>query len=65
VIRTLLLVAAVSFGLAIGFFAGAFAIAGGPFSIDDGWRFRRADLNENIVVEHRSPGVIQASDERR
>ena len=38
-IRTLALVAIVSFVLAVGCFAGAIAIAGGPFSIDDGWRF--------------------------
>ena len=58
-IRTLLLVAAVSFVLTIGFFAGAFAIAGGPFSIDDGWRFHRTNLSEE--VEHKPPVVIKVS----
>jgi hypothetical protein len=60
VIRTLLLVAAVSFVLAIGFFAGAIAIVGGPFYLDDGWRFRRADLTD-LDVEHRPPVVIKTS----
>jgi hypothetical protein len=60
VIRTLLLVSAVSFVLAIGFLAGAIAIVGGPFYLDDGWRFRRADVGE-LDVEHRPPTVIRAS----
>ena len=60
-IRTLLLVAAVSFVLTVGFFAGAFAIAGGPFSIDDTWRFHRAHFSE--VVEHRPPTVIKVSND--
>ena len=38
-IRTLIIIAAVSFALSIGCIAGAFAVAGGPFSIDDHWRF--------------------------
>jgi len=38
-IRTLVLIAVVSFVLAIGCFAGAFVIAGGPFVLNDGWRF--------------------------
>ena len=59
-IRTLLLVAAVSFVLAIGFFAGAIAIVGGPFYLDDGWHFRRTYLTEQDV-EHRSPTVIKVS----
>jgi len=40
-IRTLAIIAAVGFVLAVACLAGAFAIAGGPFSIDDGWRFHR------------------------
>lgn len=40
-IRTLAIIAAVGFVLAVSCLAGAFAIAGGPFSIDDGWRFHR------------------------
>ena len=59
-IRTLLLVAAVSFVLAIGFFAGAMAVVGGPFYIDDGWRFRRSDFS-NLDVDHRPPTVIKVS----
>jgi hypothetical protein len=60
VIRTLLLVAAVSFVLAIGFFAGAIAIVGGPFYLDDGWRFRRAYVSD-LDVEHHPPTVITVS----
>lgn len=59
-IRTLLLIAAVSFFLTIGFFAGAVAVAGGPFSIDDGWRFHREMLSDD-VVEHRPPVVVRVS----
>jgi hypothetical protein len=62
VIRTLLLIAAVSFVLAIGFFAGAKAIVGGPFYIDDGWRFRRSYISD-LDVEHRPPTVIKVSDD--
>ncbi len=40
-IRTLATIAALSFILAIACLASAFAIAGGPFSIDDNWRFHR------------------------
>ena len=59
-IRTLLLVAAVSFVLAIGFFAGAIAIVGGPFYVDDGWHVRRTDLTD-LDVEHRPPTVIKVT----
>ena len=41
-IRTLTIIAAVSFILAIGCLASAFAIAGGPFYIDDDWRFHHS-----------------------
>ncbi len=61
-IRTLLLVAVVSFVLAIGFFAGAIAIVGGPFYLDDGWRVRRTYLTD-LDVEHRSPTLIKVSAE--
>jgi hypothetical protein len=60
VIRTLLLVSAVSFVLAIGFFAGAIAIVGGPFYLDDGWRFRRTSLTD-LDVDHHPPAVISVS----
>jgi len=40
-IRTLATIAGLAFVLAIGCLAAAFAIAGGPFSIDDDWRFHR------------------------
>ena len=61
-IRTLLLIAAVSFVLAIGFFAGAMAIVGGPFYLDDGWHFRRTYVSDlDIDVEHKPPTVIKAS----
>jgi len=40
-IRTLALIAVVGFVLSVTCLATAFAIAGGPFSIDDGWRFHR------------------------
>jgi hypothetical protein len=60
VIRTLLLVAAVSFVLAIGFFAGAIAVVGGPFYLDDGWRFRRTTLTA-LDVDHHPPTVIKVS----
>ena len=63
-IRTLLLVAAVSFVLAIGFFAGAMAIVGGPFYIDDGWRFRHAEFTD-LDVEHHPPTVIKISTDAR
>ncbi len=38
-IRTLVFIALVSFVLAMGSIAGALAIVGGPFSIDNTWRF--------------------------
>ena len=44
-IRVLVIVAVVSFVLAAGCFGGAFALVGGPFSIDDHWRFHREQVN--------------------
>jgi hypothetical protein len=40
-IRTLVILAVVSFVLAVGCFAAAFAIVGGPFYIDDDGQFHR------------------------
>jgi hypothetical protein len=40
-IRTLSTIAVLGFILAVACLAAAFAIAGGPFSIDEGWRFHR------------------------
>ena len=39
--RTLVLITVIGFVLAVACFASALAIVGGPFSIDDGWRFHR------------------------
>lgn len=52
-IRTLVLVAVVSFVLAVGCIAGAFAIVGGPFNIDDGLRFHRVEWRD--LEEDRQP----------
>lgn len=54
-IRTLALIAAVSFVLAIGCLAAAFAITGGPFSIDDGWRFQRGHWATEISDDDSTP----------
>jgi len=51
---TLYGVAAVSFILTIGFFAGAIAVAGGPFNIDEHLRFHREDVSDTDVP-HRAP----------
>ena len=40
-IRTLLIIAAVSFIFAVGCLSGAIAVAGGPFHIGPGLRFER------------------------
>lgn len=49
-IRTLAIIALVSFVLSVGCLAGAFAIAGGPFSIDDNFHFHQGswvvDIND-------------------
>lgn len=59
-IRTLLLVSAVSFVLAIGFLAAAFAVTGGPFFIDEQGRFHRTVLSE-IEIDHHPPAMIQVA----
>ncbi len=57
-IRTLATIAGISFILAVACMAGAFAIAGGPFSIDDAWRFHR----ETPPIESTSlPSVSRAT----
>ena len=52
-IRTLIILAVVSFVLSIGCLAAAFAIAGGPFYVDDDWRFHHGtwdiDLSANAL----------------
>ena len=57
-IRTLIILAVVSFVLSIGCLAAAFAIAGGPFTIDDGWRYHRGgewniDISANTDMPRR------------
>ena len=49
-IRTLVILAAVSFVLAVVCFAAAFAIVGGPFYIDDDGQFHRTGWAEVSVV---------------
>jgi hypothetical protein len=44
VIRTLAIIAVMGFVMAFGCLASAFAIAGGPFSIDDNFNFHRASF---------------------
>lgn len=51
-IRTLVILAAVSFVLAVVCFAAAFAIVGGPFYIDDDGQFHRTGWAEVSVVRH-------------
>jgi hypothetical protein len=58
-IRTLLIIAAVSFVLAVGCLAGALAVAGGPFSIDERLRFHPGVFSVDCgpavsVVTHRA-----------
>ncbi|HLZ83395.1 MAG TPA: hypothetical protein VKQ54_07480 [Caulobacteraceae bacterium] len=57
-IRTLVILAVVSFMLSIGCIAAAFAIAGGPFNIDDGWRYHRGDWNIDISANDHPPGAF-------
>ena len=57
-IRTLATIAGLSFILAVACMAGAFAIAGGPFSIDDAWRFHR----ETVPIDNTAlPSVSRAT----
>lgn len=61
-IRTLAVMAAISFVLSLVCFSAAFAIAGGPFSIDDGWRFHRGEWNSidlSAADTPSSPKVVQ------
>ena len=51
-IRTLVILAVVSFVLAIGCLVAAFAIVGGPFFIDDNGQFHRTGW-DNISVERK------------
>ncbi len=53
-IRTLATIAGISFILAVACLAGAFAIAGGPFSIDDQWRFHR----ESLPIDNPCPPAV-------
>ena len=46
-IRTLIIIAAVSFTLCVACLAGSFAIAGGPFFIDDHWRFHHTTWSDD------------------
>lgn len=48
-IRTLAVIALVSFVLAVGCLAGALAVAGGPFTIDDDLRFHPGALHVDYV----------------
>ena len=56
-IRTLSLIAIVGFILSVGCLAGAFALTGGPFSIDDNFHFHRgswpAELTDSANVPTR------------
>lgn len=62
-IRTLVILAVVSFVLSIGCLAAAFAIAGGPFYIDEGLRFHRdavdIDISANDVNPSAWPQITQ------
>jgi hypothetical protein len=59
VIRTLVILAVVSFVLSIGCLAAAFAIAGGPFTIDDGWRFHHGTWDIDISANAAAPGELK------
>ena len=47
-IRTLLIIAAVSFVFAVGCLSGAIAVAGGPFQIGPGLWFERTTMNDSF-----------------
>jgi len=61
-IRTLVILAIVSFMLSIGCLAAAVAIAGGPFYIDQDLRYHRDgwDIDISAVDGNRSTGVQPA-----
>jgi hypothetical protein len=50
VIRTLVILAVVSFVLSLGCLVAAFAIAGGPFYVDDGWRLHHSSWDIDISL---------------
>ena len=52
-IRTLVILAVVSFVLSIGCLAGAFAIAGGPFYIDPDLRFHHDTWDIDLTANDR------------
>ena len=54
-IRTLLIIAAVSFVFAVGCLSGAVAVAGGPFHIGPGLRFERVDVAGEVAT---SPAIL-------
>jgi hypothetical protein len=59
-IRTLATIAALAFVLAVACLAGAFAIAGGPFTIDDDWHFHRSSLPlDNTCLPTAVRGVVR------
>ena len=55
-IRTLAIIAAVSFVLCAACFAAAFAVAGGPFFIDDDLRFQPGNWSVDIS-DKATPGL--------
>ena len=54
-IRTLAIITAVGFVLAIICFSGAVAVAGGPFWIGEGWRFHRSTWTETPAAAAARP----------
>ncbi len=54
-IRTLLIIAAVSFVFAVGCLSGAVAVAGGPFHIGPGMTFERAGALSEVTT---SPEIL-------
>jgi hypothetical protein len=61
-IRTLVILAVVSFVLSIGCLAAALAIAGGPFYIDQDLRYHRDgwDIDISADTGDNQPPVVQA-----
>ena len=60
-IRTLIILAVVSFVLSIGCLAAAFAIAGGPFYVDDDWRFHHGAWDIDLSANDSGPGALKAA----